>query len=462
MPLSLVLALFADTWAFSSLAQRLSMQWKEAVNQSFFGAIDADGAGAPAVLREHSSAPEQAAAGHPPSTNATNVVMQNGPFMEDSLRAVRRGLLVQMQMQHSTQRSNSSGDQHASSQEGGGGGGGGVAGAGNFSLMLDMSCEFGETEGRDGSEGGEDASSAASAAGIAGSGASRPVLFVAHEPLVFACLRHSLNIPDNEYREAFLDDGFRALNPATSKSGRSFYMTKDDRFILKSLSRAEADFLLDVLCHYYEHVAKHPSTLLPRFCGLYEVSEKGRDVLICIEANAFSSQCPIDERYDLKGSVVGRMTREEDKAKDANVILKDLDLTRQLPLGLTCRSLLLMQLKSDCQFLENLEIVDYSLLLGVHNPHRALQKQAEDSDNQATTADADAGPQQSAQDGVVGDVRQPLSPRPPDVILHAYVCMYILNISFLMSTQTRQAIPLPHPPAPPFMPEPRQPHRWLR
>ena len=99
-------------------------------------------------------------------------------------------------------------------------------------------------------------------------------------------------------------------------------MTKDDRFILKSLSRAEADFLLDVLCHYYEHVAKHPSTLLPRFCGLYEVSEKGRDVLICVEANAFSSQCPIDERYDLKGSVVGRMTREEDKAKDANVILK--------------------------------------------------------------------------------------------------------------------------------------------
>jgi hypothetical protein len=52
------------------------------------------------------------------------------------------------------------GENTASSQEGDGGGGG-VAGAGNFSLMPDMSCEFGETEGRDGSEGGEDASSAA-------------------------------------------------------------------------------------------------------------------------------------------------------------------------------------------------------------------------------------------------------------------------------------------------------------
>ena len=42
----------------------------------------------------------------------------------------------------------------ARARGGGGGTGGGVAGAGNFSLMPDMSCEFGETEGRDGSEGG--------------------------------------------------------------------------------------------------------------------------------------------------------------------------------------------------------------------------------------------------------------------------------------------------------------------
>ena len=242
-------------------------------------------------------------------------------------------------------------------------------------MMLDMGYELDENDGGDAKSGGEDIGSMS--AGAAGSGGSRPVLFVSHDPLVFACLRHSLNIPDNEYRDAFLDEGFEALKPATSKSGRSFYITKDHRFILKSLSRAEADFLLEVLCQYFEHVAKHPSTLLPRFCGLYEVSEKGRDVLICVEANAFSSQCPIHERYDLKGSVVGRMTREEDKAKDANVILKDLDLTRQLPLGRTCRSLLLMQLKSDCAFLENLDIVDYSLLLGVHNPTRLHQTQPE-------------------------------------------------------------------------------------
>jgi len=356
----------ADTWAFSSMVEngvfkRLHLQWKEAVNQSFFGITDSDGAAhAGAAQREHGTAPDHAAASHPPHTSNSNTTIHHGPFMEDSLRALRRGLLAQMQVQQSTLANSTTSTAHDT--------GAGVKGTA-FSLMLDMGHEMADTDGGE-ARGGDDGAPA-------GGGGSRPVLFVAHDPLVFACLRHSLNIPDSEYREAFMDEGFQALKPATSKSGRSFYMTKDDRFILKSLSRAEADFLLEVLCHYFEHVTKHPSTLLPRFCGLYEVSEKGRDVVICIEANAFSSQCPIHERYDLKGSVVGRMTREEDKAKDGKVILKDLDLTRQLPVGGLYRSLLLMQLKSDCQFLESLEIVDYSLLLGVHNPKRLEQEQAE-------------------------------------------------------------------------------------
>ena len=380
----------ADTWAFSSMVEngvfkRLHLQWKEAVNQSFFGITDSDGAAhAGAAQREHGTAPDHAAASHPPHTSNSNTTIHHGPFMEDSLRALRRGLLAQMQVQQSTLANSTTSTAHDS--------GAGVKGTA-FSLMLDMGHEMADTDGGE-ARGGDDGAPA-------GGGGSRPVLFVAHDPLVFACLRHSLNIPDSEYREAFMDEGFQALKPATSKSGRSFYMTKDDRFILKSLSRAEADFLLEVLCHYFEHVTKHPSTLLPRFCGLYEVSEKGRDVVICIEANAFSSQCPIHERYDLKGSVVGRMTREEDKAKDGKVILKDLDLTRQLPVGGLYRSLLLMQLKSDCQFLESLEIVDYSLLLGVHNPKRLEQQQAE-----AAVAAVSAGAAAAAAAGAAAGARR--------------------------------------------------------
>jgi hypothetical protein len=422
----------ADTWAFSSMVEngvfkRLHLQWKEAVNQSFFGITDSDGAAhAGAAQREHGTAPDHAAASHPPHTSNSNTTIHHGPFMEDSLRALRRGLLAQMQVQQSTLANSTTSTAHDT--------GAGVKGTA-FSLMLDMGHEMADTDGGE-ARGGDDGAPA-------GGGGSRPVLFVAHDPLVFACLRHSLNIPDNEYREAFMDEGFQALKPATSKSGRSFYMTKDDRFILKSLSRAEADFLLEVLCHYFEHVTKHPSTLLPRFCGLYEVSEKGRDVVFCIEANAFSSQCPIHERYDLKGSVVGRMTREEDKAKDGKVILKDLDLTRQLPVGGLYRSLLLMQLKSDCQFLESLEIVDYSLLLGVHNPKRLEQQQAEAAVAavSAAAAAAAAAARRSGDDEATAATAPTAASKPPASTLPVTAVKATLAASLNASLQP----PPPHP-----------------
>jgi hypothetical protein len=79
----------------------------------------------------------------------------------------------------------------------------------------------------------------------------------------------------------------------------------------------QADFMLEILFPYFEHVLLQPHTLLPRYCGLYVVSEKGREVILSVEANAFSSLCPIHERYDLKGSVVGRVTREADRARDS-------------------------------------------------------------------------------------------------------------------------------------------------
>lgn len=259
--------------------------------------------------------------------------------MEDTLKALRRGILT-------LQRD----PPQASAAKG--------ADSGDFSVALDMSPPQPEHQS------GDEASAQAPAH------KPRPVQFVAHSPLVFSCIRAGFNINDADYTAAFEFDGFRALKPATSKSGRLFFITKDEQFILKSLVRDEAEVLLDMLYNYFEHVSKHPQTLLPRYCGLYVVTEKGREVMISVEVNAFSSQCPIHERYDLKGSVIGRMTKEDVKARDANtVILKDLDLTRKLPLGMTHRSLLLHQLRLDCQFLENLEIVDYSLLLGVHHPH---------------------------------------------------------------------------------------------
>eukprot|EP00286_Rhodomonas_abbreviata_P017913 CAMPEP_0181325792 /NCGR_PEP_ID=MMETSP1101-20121128/21131_1 /TAXON_ID=46948 /ORGANISM="Rhodomonas abbreviata, Strain Caron Lab Isolate" /LENGTH=392 /DNA_ID=CAMNT_0023434157 /DNA_START=165 /DNA_END=1340 /DNA_ORIENTATION=- len=314
----------AESWGLSALTR--IHQWRDVMHTSIFGTESTDKSAGEQKNRDGS--------GHELSRKSDEYVRNNtSSFMEDSLKALRRGILMQQKNLQQTPAAADSSD---------------------FSVVLDMSLP--------------DTHSAGEVHEPAATAAPRKVQFVAHSPLVFSCVRDGFNISDDDYRKAFEFDGFRALKPATSKSGRLFFITQDEQFILKSLVRDEAEFLQDILCTYYEHVSKHPQTLLPRYCGLYVVTERGKEVIISVEANAFSSQCPIHERYDLKGSMVGRMTREEVKSRDSDVILKDLDLTGQLPLGRTNRSLLLHQLKHDCQFLENLEIVDYSLLLGVHHP----------------------------------------------------------------------------------------------
>jgi hypothetical protein len=55
-----------------------------------------------------------------------------------------------------------------------------------------------------------------------------------------------------------------------------------------------------LLLTYMHDIHRFPHTLLPRHCGLYTLVDRGRELLFVVEANAFSSQCPIHERYDLK------------------------------------------------------------------------------------------------------------------------------------------------------------------
>ena len=85
--------------------------------------------------------------------------------------------------------------------------------------------------------------------------------------------------------------------------------------------------------------------------------------------NMLNTDLRIDRRYDLKGSWVGRKTKNVESRNDPKTTLKDLDfkeLGPKIRVGPERKALLMSSLRRDCDFLERHNLIDYSLLLGIH------------------------------------------------------------------------------------------------
>jgi len=95
--------------------------------------------------------------------------------------------------------------------------------------------------------------------------------------------------------------------------------------------------------------------------------------------NAFPPDIKIDEKYDLKGSTVGRHASEAEKANE-DVILKDLDISRVLLIGSENKKKFMEQMEKDTKFLADNNTMDYSFLIGVARNYKTKVKAEESSD----------------------------------------------------------------------------------
>ncbi|KAF5938146.1 hypothetical protein HYC85_025652 [Camellia sinensis] len=164
------------------------------------------------------------------------------------------------------------------------------------------------------------------------------------------------------------NDALRELS-SPGKSGSFFYLTNDDRYMIKTMKKAEAKVLLRMLSAYYNHVRAFENTLVAKFYGLHCVKLNGpaqKKVRFIIMGNLFCSEYTIHRRFDLKGSSLGRMTDKPEAEIDATTILKDLDLNFIFRLQKTWFQEFRRQIDRDCEFLEQERIMDYSLLVGLH------------------------------------------------------------------------------------------------
>ncbi|XP_027336794.1 phosphatidylinositol 4-phosphate 5-kinase 7-like isoform X1 [Abrus precatorius] len=184
-------------------------------------------------------------------------------------------------------------------------------------------------------------------------------------PMVFRNLREMFKLDAAEYMMSICgDSGLRDLS-SPGKSGSIFYLSKDDRFVIKTVKKSELKVLLNMLPKYYRHVGDHENTLITKFFGLHRITLRGgKKVRFVVMGNMFCTELYIHRRYDLKGSSQGRYT-QNDKI-NCNTTLKDLDLKYDFHMDKKLRESLLKQIYLDCKFLESQHIIDYSLLFGLH------------------------------------------------------------------------------------------------
>mmetsp|Transcript_31814 Transcript_31814/g.73051 ORF Transcript_31814/g.73051 Transcript_31814/m.73051 type:complete len:500 (-) Transcript_31814:72-1571(-) len=216
-----------------------------------------------------------------------------------------------------------------------------------------------------------------------------PFQFKEYMPTVCRNLRKQFDIDAADFLVSLcntLPDGTNALRimGTPGKSGSLFFFSHDMRFIVKTLPQSEAKVLKTLMPDYSEFLVKHPKSLLPRYYALYRLSpDFGRAVRLVVMNNIFAARQEVHVRYDLKGSTLGRHAALEG-IKESNkdkVVLKDLDLLQggdKISVGWQAKQELMAQIVIDTEFLTSHNIMDYSLLLGVHYRAKA-ERQAQGS-----------------------------------------------------------------------------------
>ncbi|KAK9766396.1 Phosphatidylinositol-4-phosphate 5-kinase [Basidiobolus ranarum] len=207
--------------------------------------------------------------------------------------------------------------------------------------------------------------------------------FKDYAPWVFRHLRELFGIDSAEYLVSLTSKYILSELGSPGKSGSFFYYSQDYRFIIKTIHHTEHKFLRRILPYYYQHVKENPNTLISRFFGLHRVKlPHSRKIHFVVMANNFPPNKDIHETYDLKGSTVGRELGDEDLKKSPHAVMKDLNWQtrdRKLEIGPEKRQLFVDQMDRDVKLLKELKIMDYSLLVGLHDKQRGNRDNIRDN-----------------------------------------------------------------------------------
>ncbi|KAF2880902.1 hypothetical protein ILUMI_25278 [Ignelater luminosus] len=204
--------------------------------------------------------------------------------------------------------------------------------------------------------------------------------FKNYAPIAFRYFRELFGIQPDDFLMSMCSCPLRELsNPGAS--GSIFYLTEDDEFIIKTVQHKEGEFLQKLLAGYYMNLNQNPRTLLPKFFGLYCYQCNSKNIRLAIMNNLLPSWVRMHQKYDLKGSTYKRKASKSERQKRSPTY-KDLDFMEHHPEGILMEAdtyaALVKTIQRDCRVLESFKIMDYSLLVGIHNLDQAQREKLEE------------------------------------------------------------------------------------
>ncbi|XP_042559037.1 phosphatidylinositol 4-phosphate 5-kinase type-1 alpha-like [Clupea harengus] len=200
--------------------------------------------------------------------------------------------------------------------------------------------------------------------------------FKIYAPFGFFYFREKFGIPPDDYEVSLCSKALLEQSNSGA-SGSLFCLSSDDKFIIKTVQRKEAEFLQRMLPGYYNTLLRNRHTLLPKFYGLYCVHIGSKYIRIVVMNNLLPTTVPIHLKYDLKGSTYRRQASREECTKPLPTY-KDLDFLRDLPDGILLEAghydVLRNTIHEDCLLLQSFRIMDYSLLVAIHKIQQGTEE----------------------------------------------------------------------------------------
>uniref|UniRef100_A0A7N8YFQ2 Phosphatidylinositol 5-phosphate 4-kinase type-2 gamma n=1 Tax=Mastacembelus armatus TaxID=205130 RepID=A0A7N8YFQ2_9TELE len=216
-------------------------------------------------------------------------------------------------------------------------------------------------------------------------------------PQVFRNLRERFGIEDQDYQVSLARSP-----PLKDEEGQCVGLlltSYDHTLVVKEISSEEVEEMHNILSEYHQHIVTcHGSTLLPQFLAMYRVTVESEDTYLLVMRNMFSHRLHVHRKYDLKVNPAepcdsSTLTFTLCFQVKELPTYKDVDFRNNMQrvyVSAEEKEKIMDKLHRDIEFLVRMRIMDYSLLLGIHDVERDEKEEEEEEEMESSHDEEEA------------------------------------------------------------------------